>query len=416
MRLVAFISSRFNARKTLPASIRWMRMVAIAGISVAVAALVVATSIGRGFESRYRRALLDFNAHVIVMGSGELDSARLLDEVDEAAKRDVIGETPFLYREALAVGGGRIMGLVVKGVDPVTMGSVNAMPIRLFDAAATLGQALAQKEGEAPAAVAGKALANQLGVGDEPKEIRLLIPREGKEGKKEAGRDPFVTIRIVGAFESGMHDYDAQFLLLPLPAVRELFRTPPDSLTGVELKLVDPDEAEMVAAGLKEMLGPRYSVVTWGELNRDLLSAVRLEQLVSSLIMGIMVIVAALNIVAVLVLMTIYRFREISVLKALGTPDRSIEALLTRGGISLGVTGAAAGLSIGVALALVIGRFGIVPLEAEIYLISAVPIDISPVICGIIALFCVGVGFATSKIASRRLVGVPIAEGLQIAR
>lgn len=407
MALVSFISRRFNARKTLPASIRAMRAVAIAGIAVAVAALVVATSIGRGFESRYRRALLDFNAHVIVMGSGELEGTV------EVSKPGVVGQTPFLYREALAVGGGRITGLVVKGVDPQTMGSVNAMPIRLFEPAASLEEALSPRGDEIPTAVAGRALANQLGAGEGPREVKLLIPREGR---RAGDRDPFVEVRIVGTFESGMHDYDAQFLLMSLPSARRLFRAAPTALTGIELKLDDPDKADAMATALEEDLGPRVSVVTWGELNRDLLTAVRLEQLVSSLIMGIMVIVAALNIVAVLVLMTIYRLREISVLKALGTPDRSIEALLARGGISLGVWGAGLGLAIGVGAALALGRFGIVPLEAEIYLISAVPIDISPVICGIIAIFCVGVGYATSKLASRRLAVVPIAEGLQIAR
>lgn len=459
MKTVSFISSRFNAGRTLPRSIRAMRAVAVAGVSIAVAALVVATSIGRGFEGRYRRALLDFNAHVIVLGSGEMeaggapaaaiDGARYASDGDRrfaqrsrwllpwrgrfpslfdafgricgaagrwvarlsaASRQGVVGETPFLYREALAVGGGRIMGVVVKGVDPETMAGVNGMPIHLFGASASLGAALAEGGG-APAAVAGRALANAIGAGEGPRDLRLLIPREGKG---RAGADAFQKVRIVGTFESGMHDYDAQFLLMALPAARGLFGTAPGAVTGIEIKLDDPEKAEAVAAALGEALGPRHSVVTWGELNRDLLSAVRLEQLVSSLIMGIMVIVAALNIVAVLVLMAIHRLHEIALLRALGLSGRSVQALFVRGGSAIGAAGAIFGLAAGTGISLALGRLHLVPLEAEIYLIPAVPVDISPSMCGIIAIFCWGVGYATSKMASRRLAAVPIAEGLHI--
>lgn len=492
MSLISFIGSRFNARATLPRSIRLMRAVAISGIAVAVAALVVATSIGRGFEGKYRRALLDFNAHVILMGSGELtdlreaeaavlslthdssaeeeaanasmrylpliDAARTLlgslsalhgrinllfmdtpwagnimqafdpsklkglapegfrrtaARADDAASKGVIGRTPFLYREALALGGGKISGVIVKGVDPESMKSVNAMPVTLFGGAGSLKQALAARDGSPPRAIAGGALARSLGAQEGPKRVKLLVPRENN-GKGAEHR--FNDVEIVGIFDSGMHDYDAQFLLLDLPDVRRLFGATAGAVTGVELKLDDPDKATKVAARLDAFLGPHYKAVTWGELNRELFAAVRLEQLVSALIMGIMVVVAALNIVAVLVLMTIYRFHEISVLKALGLRNRQVAALLTRGGATVGLAGAAAGLALGIALALAIGHLELIPLEAEIYLIGALPIDISPFICGMIALFCLAVGFLTSRFASKKLAGVPIAEGLHVAR
>ena len=484
---VGFIGLRFNARRTLPRSIRIMRAVAVAGIAVGVAALVVAVSIGRGFEGKYRKALLDFNAHVVVMGGGEMNGAeevipsvaslapdaadrgsglfdsllgaarrvsgaasglhgrisillmdsgrlrdawdaldparlesflpeslsRLAEKSDERKSRGVVAWTPFLYREALALGGGKISGVVIKGVDPATMPSVNAMPVTIFRQGSGLAEALSRGAGEPPRVVAGRALAEKLGAGSGEKRVKLLVPRE--EGRT-ASADRFDEILVVGTFESGMHDYDAQFMLMSLPETRSLFRVPGETITGLELKLDDPDKAQAVAARLEETLGPGFGAVTWSELNRELLTAVKLEQLVSALVMGIMVVVAALNIVAVLVLMTIYRFHEISVLKALGLKNRQVASLLTMGGASVGFYGAAAGLLLGAAAALLLGRPGVVPLEAEVYLIGALPIDISPLICGMIALFCLGVGFLTSRFAAKRLSEVPIAEGLRIAR
>lgn len=492
MSLTSIISHRFNARRSLPRSIRAMRAVAIAGIAIAVASLVVATAIGRGFEQRYRRALLDFNAHVVVLGVGEIEAPEEAEQAIDAARyrsasetqmarrwawlvpwqqrvaravqrvlaisemarttgtdqtmiahalqildpracvrlippslrrfsgvladigaRGVVGRTPFLYREALAVGGGKIAGVVVKGIDPMTVRNVNAMPVRLFGTEASIDDALAVHAGKPPAVIAGQALAASLGVEDSAKTIQVLIPRERGE---RASAHPFEAVRIVGTFASGMHDYDAQFMLMSLSQARKLFLTAPTAITGIEIALDDPDRAAAVADALEQTLGPRYSAVSWGELNRDLLSAVRLEQLVSFVIMGMMIVVAALNIVAVLVLTTLYRLHETAVLKALGVDDSVLGAVLTRGGSVLGCIGAVCGLGMGVGIAWAIDQWHLIPLEPEIYLIEALPVDISPVICGIIAALCIGIGWGTSRCASRRLIRIPIAEGLRRAR
>ncbi|MFH0799783.1 MAG: ABC transporter permease [Pseudomonadota bacterium] len=465
MSLTHFISSRFNARASLPRSIRAMRAVAMTGIAIAVAALVVATSIGRGFENRYRRALMDFNAHIVVMGGGEIEDSRDVTDrlgvvryssgedasfarrwawalpclrwldhlsgnpaigrfipaslgefekrVDDAAGRGVLSSTPFLYREALSVGGGKIRGVVVKGIDPATVRDVNGMSITLFDEGRPLEAAMGAAGGEGIPVVAGRALAREFGVDGKPFDLKLMIP---KLGKGQKGGRQFETVRIVGTFESGMQDYDAQFILMALPQARRLFHVAPGVISGVELKLDDPQRADEVAARIDEKMGPHYRGITWSELNRELLSAVRLERLVSAVIMGIMVVVAALNIVAVLVLMTIYRFHEISILKALGLPERRVLALLTRGGSLIGLWGVLAGLAIGIGIAEAAGRLNLIPLEPDIYLIASLPIDISPLICGMITLFCIAVGFLTSLSASRSLSRIPVAEGLQMGR
>lgn len=462
--VTTFISRRFNARSTLPPSIRAMRTVSAIGIAIAVAALVVATSIGHGFESRYQSALMNFNAHVVVMGGGEMsrseevlsqmdmlryssdEEAKLIRrwgwtlpfiatakgilsslhltnvvpecirnfvrEIDEAARRGVVASTPFLYREALSVGGGKIRGVVIKGIDSATMRDVNPMSIKLFNTGDSLNDLLSGQNRKVVRVIAGRTLASELGVADSGGKIRLLIPREVPS--KGGGHD-FEEIQVAGIFESGMRDYDAQFLLMSLGDERRLFQAEPNAVTGVELRLDDPARADLVAARIDERLGPEYRAITWSELNADLLAAVRLEKLVSALIMGIMVVVAALNIVAVIVLITIHRFHEIAVLKALGLSDRMVRSLLIRGGASVGIFGVGAGLISGLGVAWSLGRFNLIPLEAEIYLIESLPIDISPLICGMIASFCLGAGFLTSTFAARRLSRVSVAEGLRAA-
>jgi len=138
--------------------------------------------------------------------------------------------------------------------------------------------------------------------------------------------------------------------------------------------------------------------------------------LVIALIMGIMLIVAALNIIGALVLTMLHRMREISVMKAIGLDDRRIARLFTRGGMIVGMRGVLAGLIVGLGLALLLGKYRIIPLEGEIYLVDSLPIDISWLICGIITLFCAGTIYITSRVAALRLARVPPAEGLARAR
>jgi lipoprotein-releasing system permease protein len=492
MSVTGFISRGFNSRRALPRSVRSMRAVAAGGIVVAVASLVIAVSIGRGFEFHYRRALLNFNAHVVVMGTGEMadpweamekigakryaseeergfarrwgwiaplgpmaagtfDLAdrwiwrgahfisqvpgleglaswlrsqpsrrilpdflnRRLNRLEEIRAKGVEGTTPFLYREALAIGGGLIRGVVVKGIDPHTLETTSGVSINLLKGFDSVTDALSGEGGDGVPVVLGGALAAQFKDLTAKEGIRLLVPQEGAA---EMGEGRLEKVRVVGTFESGLYDYDSQFLLMSMDDARRLFgAASPTAVSGIEVRLDDPGKADWIARALERDLGIAYRAVSWGELNRDLLAAVRLERLVFAMIMGMLVIVAAMNIIAVLVLMTMRRLPALSLLKAVGATDNGVRRIFVWQGISIGAWGCAVGLGVGSVLAWLVGRFALIPLEAEVYLIGALPIDISPMLCGMIALFCLGVAYVVSGFAARRLARVPVVEGLHQA-
>ena len=487
MKAIEFINKRFNSAKHMPRSVRIMRMVAGIGVAVAVIAIVLAQSIGNGFERVYRKSLLDFNAHVVIMGGGEIeDPAPALAELAElrseegdgdgsgwflsgaraiesewlsacdlhedyaylfdpggiadkvysaldphhlsslvpnwiteryrrrvgAAERALINENVFLYREALIIGSGSIKGVVVKGIEPGKIGSVGGMKVDLFSDAVKVEERVRRLKENVIPVLMGRTLATSIGIGDVQGTVRMLIPREDAGSATEKFED----VEVVGTFESGMHDYDSQFVLMNIDDARNIFGAGNKTVTGIELRVTDPDLAELVAGAAERILGPRYRAITWQELNADLIAAVKLEKLVTSLIMAIMLLVAALNIIAALVLTTIHRMREIAVLKALGLSDKRIERLFVRGGLDVGMSGVVAGLVLGLAASIIIKKFKVIPLEAEIYLVDSLPIDISWLICGIITLFCAVAIYLTSRIAASRLATVPPAEGLAQAR
>ena len=462
MNIVSYISRKINSRSALPRSVRTMRAMAIMGMVVAVAALVVATSIGKGFESQYRESLLDFNAHVVVMGSGEIpnpdevlksikeyeldgvvpisdpDDVDLISNLaawavenvsdlmptsinawlaDVATKRSghILATTPFLYREALAIGGGQVRGVVIKGVSSDALDDMNVEVLNAkSDSDFQLGDS--RRDGVVNV-ILGRALMKELSdassKGLQTDIFKIMVPSKSNGG---GSKSEFIEIRPVGVFETGMYDYDSQFMLMDLRDARHIFEVISDTLvSGIEIRLDDPYMADEVARGLEKNLGPAYRTVSWGELNKDLLGAVHLERFVFAGIMALLVLVAAMNIVAVLALITIHRMTGVSILKSIGLMDRDVVRIFIRQGVFIGAWGCIIGLLVGILISWFTGHFDLVPLEAEVYLVKALPIDISLPLCAFIALFCLGVAYAVSGFAAKRLVSMPIVRGLHKA-
>jgi lipoprotein-releasing system permease protein len=222
----------------------------------------------------------------------------------------------------------------------------------------------------------------------------------------------FVTARVAGTFESGLYDYDSQFALMNINDTQKIFETGSIVATGIEIKLVDPVMADAVAYRINSDLPASYQAITWGELNRDLFEALSLERLVFSIIMGTLVIVAAFNIIGVLVLLICYRAHEVAILKALGLRRRTLEKIFARGGFSTGVIGTLIGLIAGLGICFALKHYHFIRLAPEVYFLKTLPIDISWAICGIIGLFSVLMCWGTSRIAARRLADLPISENL----
>lgn len=474
MRLTSELTKKFHSARYLPRSLVIMRAIAIAGIAIGSATLVISLSIVSGFQREYRRSVLDFNAHVVVLKGGEItdlgeaeryieglkktgDEVRYeeghkgllplasflrravsaaselhdevsyriearpllvdiwerldprlilrflpetLTELSRIEEKGVTGITPFLYREGLIISKGIIKGVVIKGIEPSTIREVNLMRMELKDGR-TVADVLAPDAAN-PRILLGKALYERLGG---PDTIRLMVP-EMKKGNQ------FVTAKVAGTFESGLYDYDSQFALMNMDDTQKIFETGQVKATGVEIKLDDPGKADAIAYRINSDLPASYQAITWGELNRDLFEALSIEKLVFSIIMGILVIVAAFNIIGVLVLLICYRAHEVAILKALGLKRETLQRIFTRGGLSTGLVGTLTGITAGIAVSFALKHFQFIKLAPEVYFLKTLPIDISWAICGIIGLFSVLMCWGTSRIAAKRLASLPINENL----
>jgi lipoprotein-releasing system permease protein len=352
---------------------RWTALAAVAGIACGVAALVAAQALARGFREELRDKILGGTAHVTVSREGELDAAGAREAA--ARLRSVAGvreAAPTAYAGALLSGPDGVAYAVLRGVDgraararaaiqrTVRNGSLDA----LFDAAPVRGQ------DEAPVPVVlGEELAKSAGLTETGAEGWIVT---GAAGAGEGTLVPRARrVRVAGIFRSGLYEYDSSWAYVSL---EEAERAGAAGRTVLSVEAEDVYESDVLARRARETLGAGWAAVDWREANRPLFSALELERRTVSLIILLIMTMAALNITTTLALVVVERRADIAVLVALGARARSVMAVFIMEGAAVGLLGAAAGVALGLAACALAEHFGLLSLPADVYSVSAVPL------------------------------------------
>jgi lipoprotein-releasing system permease protein len=286
----------------------------------------------------------------------------------------VVAAAPFVMTKAIVSGGHKysdgafVMGIVPEGVSkPVTT-------IRSF---ATAGDfSFRTPDGKRRGAVLGERLANRLGVypgvdsvtlttvGEVSPVTGTLMPRE-------------MRLEVTGVFNTGMYEYDNQYLFVSLDVAQDLAGLQHD-VTGLEVATKDRWAASVVGAALARKLGYPYRTEDWQAQNNSLFQALRLEKLGMTLILMLVILVAAFNIVGTLTMVVADKTKEIGILRAMGMPASSIRRIFLAQGIMIGVVGTVLGLALGLAAAIGLDTFKLIPLNPEVYFIDHLPVARQP--------------------------------------
>jgi lipoprotein-releasing system permease protein len=231
-----------------------------------------------------------------------------------------------------------------------------------------------------PGIVVGVTLASTLGihVGDQ---VKIISPLTGldtsmwhPDGGKPASRD----FRVIGIFEAGFQEYDSRLVYMDLYEA-QIFQDQGDTVVGVELRLKDIDRASDIALRLERDLGGGpFHTMDWKELNHNLFTALEVQKILLSLVIATIVVVAAFNVIATLIMIVLEKRREVAILKAMGAKDSAILQIFIVQGAAIGVVGTAIGLVLGGAVCLYLSLFHF-PLDPKVYLINHLPIRTSPV-------------------------------------
>jgi lipoprotein-releasing system permease protein len=362
--------------------------VSVLGIALGVAALIIVLSVMNGFQQEVRDRMLSVIAHVEVHAAdgGALPDWRATAQQAQASPA-VIGAAPFVAAQALVGRGDALRGALIRGIDPAEEGKVTEL-------ARTQGELLAQLQPGAWRIVMGAELARLVGarVGDQ---VTVVTP--GGQVTPAGVVPRLRQFTLAGVFEAGHYEYDSALALIHLDDAARLFRT--EGATGVQLRLADLHDAPRQAFELQLRLGPDLSVRDWTRTNRNWFDAVQIEKRLMSIILTLIVAVAAFNLVSTLVMTVTDKRADIAILRTLGASPRSVMGIFIVQGATAGIIGTAAGVALGLLVAVNIDvivpaleqLLGVAFLPGSIYVISRMPSqplasDIVPIACVSLAL------------------------------
>ncbi|MFQ5901102.1 MAG: lipoprotein-releasing ABC transporter permease subunit [Thermodesulfobacteriota bacterium] len=369
-----FISLR-HLRSKKSAFISVITVIAIVGIMVGVMALIIVLSVMKGFEKDVRDKILGANAHMVVSRLGG-EIANYTKVVEETEKVEgVVAATPYIYNQVMLISQGTTTGVVLKGIDIKSIGRATMLPEKIKEGSIE-GLAVSIKAEELPGILVGRELANNLGVflGES---IDVLSPTGAPS---PLGMIPQrSTFKIAGIFDYGMYEYDSSLAFISLENAQAFFSMG-DVATGVEVKVDEIYKTKEIGKRLIETLKDNmegfYIIRDWMDLNRNLFSALKLERIAMFIILALIILVAAFNIVATLIMVVMEKGKEIGILISLGATRRSIMKIFMIEGIIIGVVGTILGVLGGLTIDIILKRYPIIELPKDIYPVSTLPVEI----------------------------------------
>ena len=364
-----FIARRYLRAKRKQVVISVITAISVIGVAAGVMALVIALAINNGFRDTLQRNLLGATAHVSILekepGTGIEHWEQLAPQL--ARIPHVKSAAPALYESGYISGPVSGAGAAIKGVD-VRSGAPIADTLRHLKTGSLEGL---RTSGGLPGIVLGSRLAENIGAVT-GKQVSLLVP-DG-ELTPFGPRPSYVRLRVAGTFESGFYDLDANWAFLSLTDAQKAFDLT-DVVNSIELMLDDIYQAPQVAAAAEKLIGPKLAATTWGEQNKQLLSALTMERTVTVITIGLIQLVAALNILITLIMMVMEKHRDIAILMSMGAKARQIRKVFVYEGALIGAVGTTIGLVIGYGLCYLAQHYQWVKLDQQVYSIAYVPFE-----------------------------------------
>ena len=437
MRFELFIATRYLRAKRRQAFIGIITGISIVGVAAGVASLIVALAINNGFRQDLQERLIGSTSHVSLLriaDDGIKDWPQLFERLSK--QPHVVAAAPAIFEQVLISRGPRARGAVLKGMIPsyerkvgdllnsVKEGSASALeenepgkdhagtaaspvsgaeqPAPNLSNGAVDGSPVADsadslagiqaRVAAMPPIILGKDMADNLGatVGS----VVLVTSPQGE--LTPFGMVPkYSRFRVVGIFSSGFFDYDSSWAFTRLSDAQRLFGLG-DLISVIEFKVDDIYKAGEVSRQLEDAAGKGFMTTNWMEQNQALFHALRLERLVTFITIGLIVFVAALNILISLIMMVMEKTKDIAVLMSMGTRKSQVRNVFIAQGVLIGVIGTAIGLLLGYAISYAGGHYHMISLSPEVYSIDYVPFAPRLMDGLLVALVAIGVSFVAT--------------------
>jgi lipoprotein-releasing system permease protein len=387
-----FIARRYLTAKRKQAFISVITFISILGITIGVMALIIAIALITGFQSDVQDKILGSTSHIMVqdvLGEGLRDYSQLIEKIKD--QEGVIGASPVAYETVLFSGPFQPHGGILRGID--------------FELERMHSEWLQDLQGKVPdpgerteGILLGRDLAYSLGagIGDLVNvltpSLRLsptaLIPKQKK-------------FLVTGIFHTGLYEFDNATALISLDAAQKLFKLG-DRISLIQIRIQDIFRAGELEERIEDILPENTYVTTWMEMNKPLFSALKLEKQLLFLTITLIVLVAALNIVATLILMVMDKTRDIGILIAMGATSKNIRKIFFFQGALIGIIGTALGTGLGLLWNWLANTFEIIKIPIEVYHIAYVPFRLKFLDLGLIIGVALLISFLSTLFPSHR--------------
>ena len=364
------VALRYLLAKRRQVFISVISLVSTVGVTVGVMALVIALALMTGLQKELQSRILGSSAHIYVWKPAGIEDYRA-EIAKLRAVPGVIGAAPAVQGKAMITSANGEGFIQVKGIDPALEGSVTDIAKVLTDG--SLNELTPKSDDDFPGIVIGKDLAGSLGAlpGDM---VALLTPNGSLTPMGVMPRQR--RFKVVGTFRLGLYEVDMSTGFVSLDS--GMLIAGKDRVEHIELKVADIYAAPQIADQIAVDFGSQYVTQDWGDMNKQLYSALLLEKIGMGIGIGLIVMVAALNIVASLILLVMEKTRDIAILKTMGASARSITLIFLLQGTIIGVIGTFVGATVGTGVAYVLDQYRLITIPSDVYQVSYLPFKLLP--------------------------------------
>ena len=413
MRFELFIAARYLRAKRRQAVVGVITAISVIGVAAGVASLIIALAITNGMRRDLQERLVGSTAHVTLMrvaGDGIRDWQPLLSRLRTLPH--VTAAAPGLWEQVLVSRGARSNGALIKGIVPADEHTVSDLLKTIVSGSANALEPVPSASTPTPSIppiVIGKDMADSLGVqvGDT---VQVISP--------QGEMTPFGLVpryqryTVTGIFKSGFYQYDSAYAFTRLADAQRLF-SEPDLISVISFKVDDLYNADKIGNEIEHAAGPGFQTTSWMEQNIELFRALKLEQVVSFIVLTLIVFVAALNILIALTMMVMEKTRDIAVLMSFGVRAEQVRRIFLFQGLLISVIGTVLGLILGYGLSWLGGHYRFIHLDASVYSIDYLPFAPTVIDAVLVAAVSLGVSLIATLYPSASAARVLPAEALR---
>jgi lipoprotein-releasing system permease protein len=382
MKFEFLVAVRYLKAKRKQAVISLITVISIVGVAAGVAALIIALAINAGFREDLQNKLLGAQAHISLLPKGNEGIPNYLEVTRQVdAVPGVVVAAPAVFQTVLVSSGAQNQGVFLKGIIPEMESKISALSDNIVEGNI--------ENFDDNSIIIGKELAAAIGTykGDR---VRILSAQTRLTPLGGLPRSH--TFEVKALFSSGLYEYDKTWVYVSMAAAQRLMGVG-DVASAIEVKVDDLYQSKAIGQQIIERAGENLDFTDWMAMNQSIFQALRLERLVMFITIGLIVMVAALNIVATLIMMVLEKTRDIAILMSMGATRENVRRIFVLQGVVIGIIGTILGVIIGQTACYFADKYQLISLAPDVYTIAYVPFKAQPLDSAIVAVSAILISF-----------------------